>query len=594
MKIGKQRAKSPCNFCSWAISLCGVVAIIVCGFVFAGCENEDEVTDDNVAVASVTLDKGELSLTVGGEKVTLSATVWPLDADNKDVRWSTSDERKATVSKGTVTGVAEGPVTITVTTADGGKTATCNVTVLPPIRVDSVSLDMPTLTLFVKGNGLITPTVIPDNAYNKSINWTSSDNTKVTVINGTVTGVAEGEATITVTTRDGGKTATCKVTVNPVPVSDVTLDITTLNLPEGDIRFLTPSVLPANATYTTVSWSSDNNSVATVSDDGMVTALAQGTATITVTTNEGDFSDDCVVSVGVMPEVSGMVKINAGIFMMGSPGDSPGEEPWRDSGEFQHQVTLTRGFYMGIYPVTQEKYQAVVGANPSAFTTPVLPDETSTAKRPVEYVTWFDAVEFCNKLSNQEGLTPVYEIKSRSPISGNPIYDAIVTPNWNADGYRLPTEAEWEYACRAGTTTPFNFPVIVDDVITGYGTDTITTDQANYNGKLTYPGGASVADGLSRERTTEVDAFLPNEWGLYDMHGNVFEWCWDVYGSYAITAQTDPLGPAVSGSIRVGRAGSWGNFGRGVRSAFRSYDSPSSRSNNIGFRIVRSFVMAEE
>jgi len=240
-----------------------------------------------------------------------------------------------------------------------------------------------------------------------------------------------------------------------------------------------------------------------------------------------------------------MVRIQGGTFMMGSPTS----EPWRFNSEVQHQVTLS-SFSMGKYEVTQKEYQEVMGTNPSEFKGDNLP---------VEQVSWYDAVEYCNSLSRKEGLTPAYTVNGEN-----------VTWNQKANGYRLPTEAEWEYACRAGTTTPFS---------TG---NNITTDQANYNGNYPYNNNAT---GEYRERTTEVGSFAPNPWGLYDMHGNVWEWCWDWYEGYASGAQTDPKG-ASSGTIRMLRGGSWFNNARYLRSALRGVSTPSYRYNYFGFRLV--------
>jgi formylglycine-generating enzyme required for sulfatase activity len=269
-----------------------------------------------------------------------------------------------------------------------------------------------------------------------------------------------------------------------------------------------------------------------------------------------------------------MVWVRPGTFTMGSPA----EEVDRDEDETRHAVALTKGFYMGKYQVTQGLYQAVMGANPSEFTTPVE-SETSTAKRPVERVSWYDALVFCNTLSMLSNLTPVYKINGSTdtsrwgevPTSDNAAWDAVVMVS-DANGYRLPTEAEWEYACRAGTSTPFS---------TG---NTITADQANYNGNAPYNGNAA---GENLERTTEAGIYAPNAWGLYDMHGNVWEWCWDMYGSYGSGTVTDPTG-AAAGSFRVGRGGAWSNGARILRSAYRDRNSPTARSFYLGFRVVRS------
>jgi formylglycine-generating enzyme required for sulfatase activity len=240
------------------------------------------------------------------------------------------------------------------------------------------------------------------------------------------------------------------------------------------------------------------------------------------------------------------VRIEGGTFTMGSPST----EVSRFGDETQHQVKVN-SFYMGKYEVTQAEYEAVMGTNPSSF---------KGAKRPVETVSWFDAVEYCNKRSAKEGLSPAYTRNGDS-----------VTWNRNATGYRLPTESEWEYACRAGTATPFS---------TG---SNITTAQANYNGDYPYNGNAK---GTYREKTTEAGTFAANRWGLHDMHGNVWEWCWDWYGSYPSGAQSTPDG-AVSGARRVGRGGSWILYGRILRSAYRGSYTPSYRYNNLGFRLVR-------
>jgi formylglycine-generating enzyme required for sulfatase activity len=261
-----------------------------------------------------------------------------------------------------------------------------------------------------------------------------------------------------------------------------------------------------------------------------------------------------LISCGSAPSPSNgpdtFVRINGGTFTMGSPANEP--ERNDDEGP-QHQVTVM-AFYMGKYEVTQKEYQEVMGTNPSNFKGPNLP---------VERVSWFDAVEYCNKRSQKEGLMPAYTI---SGTGGR------VTWNRNTNGYRLPTEAEWEYACRAGTTGLFS---------TG---NNITTDQSNYDGNYPYNNSAK---GESRRRTTPVGNFAPNPWGLYDMHGNVYEWCWDWYGDYPHVLQTDPAG-AASGSRRVQRGGSWGIDASYARSVYRGIYYPSRRYGSIGFRLVRS------
>lgn len=219
------------------------------------------------------------------------------------------------------------------------------------------------------------------------------------------------------------------------------------------------------------------------------------------------------------------VWIPAGQFTMGSPK----EEVDRKANETQHRVTLTKGFYLGVHLVTQEQWQSVMGNNPSTF--------QGDKNLPVETISWNECQEFIKKLRQKD-----------------------------AKPYRLPTEAEWEYACRAGTTTPFHFG------------QTISTDQANYNGTFVYGNGKQ---GQYRQVTTPVGAFPANAWGLHDMHGNSFQWCQDWYGEYPQKDVVDPQGPD-SGTARVMRGSSWASFPDGCRSAWRSYYDPGKRLSSHG------------
>jgi uncharacterized protein (TIGR02996 family) len=223
--------------------------------------------------------------------------------------------------------------------------------------------------------------------------------------------------------------------------------------------------------------------------------------------------------------------IPPGTFLRGSP---PGEQE-RSPDEVLHRVTITKGFWMGVHPVTQAQWRMVMGRNPSRF--------AEKDDHPVEAVSWDDCREFCARLSRKGG-----------------------------QHFRLPTEAEWEYVCRAGTTTPFCFG------------ETISAEQANYNDQHTEEQGGT---GGSLGRTTAVGSFPLNPWGLYDLHGNVWEWCQDWYGPYPPGEQKDPMGSA-DGIARVVRGGSWLGGARLCRSACRIKFAPENRFGYIGCRVCLS------
>ncbi len=229
-----------------------------------------------------------------------------------------------------------------------------------------------------------------------------------------------------------------------------------------------------------------------------------------------------------------MIWIEPGTFTMGSP---KGELD-RDYDEAQHQVTLTKEYWLGKYEVTQAQYETVMGTNPSWY---------KGADLPVEMVSWFGAKEFCAK------LTSVAKASGKLP-----------------EGYEftLPTEAQWEYACRAGTTTALN-----------------NGENLSNEEKCPEMDEVGCYDGNSNEMTHPVGQKKPNAWGLYDMHGNVWEWCLDWNGDYPETAVVDPTGPD-TGVSRVLRSGSWGGYATYCRSAFRNCKSPDTYNRYYGFRVA--------
>ena len=233
--------------------------------------------------------------------------------------------------------------------------------------------------------------------------------------------------------------------------------------------------------------------------------------------------------------------IAPGEFLMGTPKSRQGGYD-----NIEHRVRITRPFYLGIYEVTQDQFEKVMHKNLSGFRDLAGHD---TKHFPVEMVTWNDADEFCQKLSSQ----PAEQKAGRV--------------------YRLPTEAEWEYACRAGSGTVFC-----------YG-DSLSSTQANFDGTLPY---GDVPRGPNLQRPTAVGSYPPNAFGIYDMHGNVFEWCADKYDKkyYETSPVADPQGPQFAENLRVLRGGGWNGIARFCRSADRYYDAPTRKYNDYGFRLA--------
>jgi len=278
-----------------------------------------------VPVASVSLNKTSTSIAVNATE-TLTATVLPNNATNKNVTWSSSNPAVATVTNGVVTGVSAGTATITVTSAaDSSKKATCLVTVsATTVPVTGVSLNTSTLSLTVGGTaGSLTATVAPSNATNQNVSW-NSNNTSVATVSGsgasiTINAVAAGSSTITVTTADGGHTASCTVTVSAanVPVTGVTVAPATLSLTAGGTAgSLTATVAPSNASNPNVSWLSSNTGVATISGSGAsvtINAVTAGSSTITVTTADGNYTATCAVTVSAATPGNGTITITFAI-----------------------------------------------------------------------------------------------------------------------------------------------------------------------------------------------------------------------------------------------------------------------------------------
>ena len=265
-----------------------------------------------------------------------------------------------------------------------------------------------------------------------------------------------------------------------------------------------------------------------------------------------------------------LVRIPSGTFLMGSPEGTPNsqanERPVRE-------VTIS-GFYMGRFPVTQGEWYDVMGTNPSNFHSghsAIVAAGVNWRNLPVERVSWYDALVFSNRLSIMRGLSPAYSIGGSTNPDDWGLVPTTINATWNAvtivpgsTGYRLPTEAQWEFAARGGNGSPGNF----------------TFSGSNNAAEVAWHNANSGG------RTHEVGTLMPNALGLYDMSGNVWEWVWDRFGTYPNTAQTDPTG-AAAGDFRVFRGGGWANPPKNARSVLRSSTVPVHRSESSGFRVVR-------
>jgi len=260
---------------------------------------------------------------------------------------------------------------------------------------------------------------------------------------------------------------------------------------------------------------------------------------LTSTSAYGDSTSDPQPETDRQPITGELIQVECGTFIMGSTNDSDKAKP-------VHQVTV-QPFYIGKYEVTQKEWKDVMGTNASHYNGDNLP---------VEMITWHDAIEYCNKRSVKEGLTPAYTVNGQN-----------VTWNKKADGYRLPTEAEWEYAARGGNNGSAEFI---------------------YSGSNTVDDVAWYSEN-SGNKTHEVGQKKPNDLGLYDMSGNVWEWCWDWYEGYPNEPQTDPSG-ALTGSTRIPRGGPYYDGASQQRVAYRGAREPSYLYNSIGLRVVRSLI----
>jgi len=567
-------------------------------------EEENEIT----TVESDDFYKGktfQLKAIVG--KTTVPGVTWKSEVyNNTNSAWEVSEAVATVDANGLVTAKGAGTARITATTKDTDLSQKSCTVKVPAVTVTLNKNTLESDTFYKGKKEQLTATVgkttntdgvtWKSEVYNNTTSAWEESNAVATVNNGLVTAVGAGTARITATTVDTDyKTATCTVKVPEIKIS---LDKSSINLRLG---IATPNEITLGAgeltkqltatvektENTAVTWESDTPSVATVSN-GLVTAVKTGRAKITAKASDDATKTktcDVVVYSYIAASTSGveMVELPGGTFMMGRIASEEGYEREMP----KHEVKLTTGFLISKIEVTQQLYKTVT-ENVSAGT-------FSGENVPMETVSWYKALQFCNKLSELDDLSPAYKIKGETDTTKWPVIQAVEDYNSDYDaveivsgstGYRLPTEAQWEYACRAG-----NMENTVADASMGWF------------------GGALIGS-----RTHTVKTKNANAWGLFDMYGNVSELCFDWFDAdyytsckeYSDTNNKpfeDPCSlnktiiynkpeepektPANQYYRRVMRGGGWDASGPQLRAAYRAYVVPYGGTNSIGIRLVR-------
>ena len=559
-------------------------ALMAAGLVAAACSKEEDRS-----VKEVVLDKTEVSV-VKGHDVQLTAKVLPENALEKTITWSSDNKSVAVVDQtGLVKTLTVGSANITAQA--GGKEAICNLTVTAvPVEsivisyaVDESGKAVEAFELIRTKEIKLKASVTPAEALEEhSLVWSSSDDKIATVSQeGTVTAVAkEGVAEISVTVGD--KTEKCTVTAKPRPVDYIIFTEVSKSLKVGETWQVPASMSPVDNDDTLI-WASSDESVAVVSETGLVEAKAKGNVKITAKSTlwpQAHYGECEILVYEDKPKLDmKFVTIPAGSFWMGSPdGKTEGlkEEPSRMKNETRHKVTITKSFQIGAYEVTNAQYAKFLND------TGVGKDGKSTTTKTALLIESSDSYDW--------GLHYDTEAKQWVPVSGYENYPVIFV-NWDGAnefaqwaGGSLPTEAQWEYACRGGK----------DDLPFGIGDGKhLNGTMANYMSTNIYDydnGGVKFVGGTALRKTTEVGSYKPNAYGLYDMHGNLYEWCSDYY-VYDLGASeaTDPTGPETSSdNMRVIKGGSFFQSPRQCRSAARECSQPeATEGQKIGFRIVK-------
>ena len=477
---------------------------------------------------SVSLSLESAEINLGGS-VVLEALVLPEDVTNNFTSWTSTDESVAKVSDGVVSAVGVGECSIMVMCKD--QAATCHIEVHETMP-ERVVLDQDNVSMLPGQTMTLTATVYPENTTNNNVTWSSTNRNVAEVVDGKVTAVAVGDCYIIADCQ--GVSDTCSVNVQAVEPESIELSQSNVTMNPGTTITLTATVYPSNTTNKTVTWRSSNTTVATVTN-GVVKAVAAGECDIIATCQNVQATCHVTVkevnsndnTITVNGVTFSMVPVEGGTFLMGTPATQTGSGT---NERPQHFVTVS-DYKIGQTEVTQELWVAVMGSNPSAF--------PGDPQRPVDNVSWEMCQEFIDSLNRLTGMN-----------------------------FRFPTEAEWEFAAKGGNQSK-------GYIFAGSNTPAPVAWYSTNSGNKTQPVAQKEA----------------NELGLYDMSGNVCEWCSDWYVSYESYSSAssvpvvNPTGPA-TGSYKMLRGGSWFEVAKCCRSGYRNMQTVTIRREFIGMRLA--------